>query len=128
VIDSLKNGNWLFELRLCRDRFPPTGDLGYRRIRGAVGLGYRFTVKFKAKELTGFIQSQIKLLGTKTSHVGGGHSAGLGVANALVRAMRKHGLATAAAYERIWLLDAEVRAPFTAVEKVANRTDNHMRD
>jgi hypothetical protein len=25
-------------------RFSPTGDLGYRRIRGAVGLGYRFTV------------------------------------------------------------------------------------
>jgi hypothetical protein len=28
----------------CRYRFPPTGGLGYRGIRGAVGLGNRFTV------------------------------------------------------------------------------------
>jgi hypothetical protein len=29
------------QVRLCSDRFPLTGDLGYR---GAVGIGYRFTV------------------------------------------------------------------------------------
>jgi hypothetical protein len=29
------------QVRFCRDRFSPTGELGYR---GAVGLGYRSTV------------------------------------------------------------------------------------
>jgi hypothetical protein len=32
------------QVRLCRYRFPPSGDLGHRGVRGAVGLGYRFTV------------------------------------------------------------------------------------
>jgi hypothetical protein len=32
------------QVRLCGDRFPPTGDLGYRGIGCAVGLGCRFTV------------------------------------------------------------------------------------
>jgi hypothetical protein len=50
----------------CRHRFLPTGDLGYRGVRGAVGLGYRFTVyaalivncrfEIEAKFLTGFIK------------------------------------------------------------------------
>jgi hypothetical protein len=31
------------QVRFCRCRFSATGDLGYRGIRGAVGLGYRFT-------------------------------------------------------------------------------------
>ena len=31
------------EVRWCRDRSSPTGDLGNRGVRGAVGLGYRFT-------------------------------------------------------------------------------------
>jgi hypothetical protein len=32
------------QVGFCRDRFSPTGELGYSRIRGAVGLGYRSTV------------------------------------------------------------------------------------
>jgi hypothetical protein len=32
------------EVRLCRYRLSLTGDLGFRGVRGAVGLGYRFTV------------------------------------------------------------------------------------
>ena len=32
------------QVRFCRDRFSPTGELGYSGIRGAVGSGYRFTV------------------------------------------------------------------------------------
>jgi hypothetical protein len=32
------------QVRFCRDRFSPTGELGCRGVRGAVGLGYRFTV------------------------------------------------------------------------------------
>ena len=32
-------------VRFRRDRFSPTGELGYSGIRGAVGLGYRFTVQ-----------------------------------------------------------------------------------
>jgi hypothetical protein len=32
------------QVRFCRGLFPPTGDLGSRGVRGAVGLGYRFTV------------------------------------------------------------------------------------
>jgi hypothetical protein len=32
------------QVRLRRGRFSLTGDLGHRGIRGAVGLGYRFTV------------------------------------------------------------------------------------
>ena len=33
------------QVRLCRHRVFPTGDVGYRGISGAVGLGYRFTVQ-----------------------------------------------------------------------------------
>jgi hypothetical protein len=33
------------EVSFCRDRFSPTGELGCSGIRGAVGLGYRFTVQ-----------------------------------------------------------------------------------
>lgn len=40
----------------------------------------------------------------ETFVIQGAGSAGLGVANALVRAMQKHGLSAAAAHERIWLL------------------------
>ena len=32
------------QVRFCRDRFSASGDLGYRGVRGAVGLGYKFTV------------------------------------------------------------------------------------
>jgi hypothetical protein len=33
------------QVRLCRfTGVSPTGDLGYRGVRGAVGLGHRFTV------------------------------------------------------------------------------------
>jgi hypothetical protein len=34
----------LNQVRLRRGRFSPPADLGYRGTRGAVGLGYRFTV------------------------------------------------------------------------------------
>jgi dynein heavy chain len=34
-----------YQVRFCRYRFSPTGELGYSGIRGAVGLGYRFTVQ-----------------------------------------------------------------------------------
>jgi hypothetical protein len=34
----------LTQVRFCRDRFSPHGDLGHRGFWGAVGLGYRFTV------------------------------------------------------------------------------------
>jgi hypothetical protein len=34
----------LEKVRFCRDRFSPTGELGYSGIRGAVGLGNRSTV------------------------------------------------------------------------------------
>jgi hypothetical protein len=33
------------QVRFCRDRFSATGELGYSGIRGAAGLGYRFTVQ-----------------------------------------------------------------------------------
>jgi hypothetical protein len=33
------------QVRFCRDRFSATGELGCSGIRGAVGLGYRFTVQ-----------------------------------------------------------------------------------
>jgi hypothetical protein len=37
------------QVRICRDRFSPTGELGYElgyelKYRGAVGVGYRSTV------------------------------------------------------------------------------------
>ena len=67
------------QVRFCRDRFFPTGELGYRGVRGAVGLRYRSLtslplllilvllymglLKSKAKLRTGFIKSQNKLLG-----------------------------------------------------------------
>jgi hypothetical protein len=43
---QLRNGAaWVRQVRCCRYRFPPTGELGYRGFRGAVGLGYRSLYK-----------------------------------------------------------------------------------
>jgi hypothetical protein len=33
------------QVRFCRCRVTPTGELGYSGIRGAVGLGYRSTAQ-----------------------------------------------------------------------------------
>jgi hypothetical protein len=44
------------QVRFCRYRFSPNGELGYSGIRGAVGLGYRSTVQAL------FVNSDILLL------------------------------------------------------------------
>jgi hypothetical protein len=44
-MDFADRHDWVGEqVRCCRYRLPPSGDLGYSGARGAVGLGYRSTV------------------------------------------------------------------------------------
>jgi hypothetical protein len=65
---------------------------------------------------------------SETFVIQGAGSAGLGVANALVRAMQKHGLSAAAAHERIWLLvRATIRARQIAPTIALPPPHHHLR-
>jgi hypothetical protein len=49
ALDAVGVGPPAAQVRFCRD------DLGYRGVRGAVGLGYRFTVQADPSRWQGFI-------------------------------------------------------------------------